>query len=95
MKHMMNRSIAMYMKELKDFCSTAIITCIDSRALSKRATRRTRRVLRILIVLKADRLPPPPEIAAIAYSTRDRSTTLPSRIFIASDTYFLKPMASS
>jgi hypothetical protein len=95
MKQQMKSSIAMYMKELKDFCRTLIITCIDSRALSRRATRSTRKVLRILMVLKADRPPPPPASKSIAISTRERSTTAPSRIFIGSDTYFLNPIAKS
>merc|ERR1712166_1078661 len=82
------------MNEPNDFCTTVIMVFIDSRALSRRATLSTRKVLKILIVLKAER-PPPPELKkAIEYSTRDKSTTLPSRIFIGSDTYFLNPIAS-
>jgi len=71
---------------------TPMITCIEWRARNNRATRNTLNVLKILIVLKADK-DVPPELILI--STIERSTTTPSIRFIRSAQYLLIPMARS
>ena len=75
-------SIDMQTNYIIDRCITAMITCMESKALNSLATLNTLNVLNILIVLKAERLLPPPFPSVfnelITSSTILISTTPPS-----------------
>ena len=83
----------MYRKELAERQITQMITCIECRARSSRTTRSTLKVLKIRIVLKADRFPPEPLNSAISISKILKLTTNPSSQFILSWRYFFGPIA--
>ena len=85
------------MKSMNDLPMTLITKVMDCRPRRSLVTRKTRKVLKTLIVRKAYRLPapPPPPKADIAISTMDRVTTPPSSRFMTSLEYFFGPKASS
>ena len=74
---------------------TPMIVCIDSRPRSKRAIRKTLKVLNILIVEKALRSIDPAAAFVYMISKIEMMTTLPSRRFITSVQYLYTPIAKT